>query len=520
MIAMPTPKELELKLELAPADLRRLKQIPLLRAVSDKPQRSHQVSVYFDTDKFKLRREGLTLRVRHIGERRIQTVKATSNAKLFERDEWEYDVAGDGPDLDLAADTALGPLLGKKMRSRLKPVFETRVSRTVYPLSRQGQEIALSIDRGRIKTTDRSAALCEVELELEQGDQNRLLFEIARELNRTIPVQLAFKSKAERGYELLDGGPDAPVQATTLDVHRGMSTRSAFQVIARSCLKQIVGNQPAVLKGNPDGVHQMRIGIRRLRAAMSAHRELLGDEQSNAIKGELKWLARELTPARELDVLLTRVVSPLTRGKSRIKSNGLSTLPRALEKERKQAYRVACDAVTSARYRELALNTAEWIEAGRWLDQQDDLLRNRANMPVETFAAEELQRRWRKFRKKAKNLAELNAQDRHKCRIQGKKLRYAAEFFAEAFPTKRAQKRLSKFTSALKKMQDGLGELNDIAVHENRVAAMGLQRPDGSRKKAFEAGLLAGREDARYDAAMRAAVKAYDELAVAKPFWR
>jgi triphosphatase len=514
------PKERELKLQVAPADLRRLKQTPLLRAVAEKPQRSRQVSVYFDTAKFKLRREGLMLRVRRVGERHIQTVKATSNGKLFERDEWECDIAGDGPDLDLAADTALGPLLGGKLRARLKPVFETSVSRTVYPISRHGQEVALSIDRGRITTTDRSAALCEIELELERGDQNRLLFDIARELNRTIPVQIAFKSKAERGYELVEGEPDAPAGSTTLYVHRGMSTRTAFQIMARSCLKQIVGNQPAVLGGKPDGVHQMRIGIRRLRAAMSAHGELLGDEQSNAIKGELKWLAGALTPARELDVLLVQVVAPLKRGKRRTDPNGLSTLPRALEKERKQAYRSACEAVQSARYRELALSTAEWIEAGRWLDQQDDLLRDRAGMPVETFAAEALQRRWRKFRKKAKGLAKLDAEDRHKCRIQGKKLRYAAEFFAEAFPAKRAQKRLAKFMTALKKVQDCLGVLNDIAVHENRIAAMGMQRSEGSRKKAFEAGLVAGHEDARYDAAMRAAVAAYDELAVAKPFWR
>jgi CHAD domain-containing protein len=49
--------------------------------------------------------------------------------------------------------------------------------------------------------------------------------------------------------------------------------------------------------------------------------------------------------------------------------------------------------------------------------------------------------RWRKVHKKGKALAQLDATSRHKLRIQAKKLRYAAEFFASLFSTKRALKR-------------------------------------------------------------------------------
>src|SRR4051812_36879483 len=100
--AMATPKEIEIKLDLSPAALPRLKKIPLLRAPKGATRRSAEVSVYFDTDKHKLRKKGLTLRVRRIGNRYIQTIKATGQSGLFERDEWESDLASAEPDLDLA----------------------------------------------------------------------------------------------------------------------------------------------------------------------------------------------------------------------------------------------------------------------------------------------------------------------------------------------------------------------------------------------------------------------------------
>src|SRR5260370_19831170 len=41
---------------------------------------------------------------------------------------------------------------------------------------------------------------------------------------------------------------------------------------------------------------------------------LLRDPQSAAIKAELKWLTGELGPARELEVLMRRVIEPVQRG--------------------------------------------------------------------------------------------------------------------------------------------------------------------------------------------------------------
>jgi triphosphatase len=510
-------KEVEVKLELEPANLPALKNLSLLRAVKRTPKPAAQVSVYFDTEKQTLRKKGLMLRVRRQGRHYIQTIKANSNSASFERDEWETDIAGKKPDLTHAADTALEPLVTKKLRRRLKPLFETRVQRTVYPVVNGAQSITLAVDQGTIKTATKVLPLCEIELELERG-RTTDLFNIARELTRTLPARLAIKSKSERGYELIDGEQEFPVKAARIDLPDDTNARGAFKLIALACLKQVIDNEPALLKGDPEGVHQMRVGLRRLRAAVSLFSVLLHDPQTAAIKTELKWLANELGPARELDVLVRRVIAPMKRQRRRWW--GMPSLSQEVAERRNTALARAQEAVQSKRFGALTVDIAAWLHDGQWTDPSDDLIHSKGDAPVRAFAAEQLARRWRKVRKKGRVLVQLGARGRHKLRIHSKKLRYAAEFFADLFARKRAVRRRKQFISVLERLQDALGDLNDIAVHEKRIAAIGISRRQSSPSRAFAAGLLTGREEARVEAAVTVATQAYADLAKIKSFWR
>jgi triphosphatase len=509
-------KEIELKLELPPGSLAALKRVPLLRSLKETPRQTTEVSVYFDSDKQKLRKKGLTLRVRRVGDRYVQTIKATGNLGSFERDEWETEIAGQDPDLSLARGTALESLVNGKLRRQLKPLFETRVRRTLYPILDDTRAVALTVDRGTIDTGRRSAPLCEIELELERGNAQEL-FDFAREIARSVPARLAVKSKSERGYALLDGREDAPAKAAPIDLPARTRTRDAFKVIGRACLRQVVASEPALMNGDPEGVHQMRVGLRRLRAAMSLFSSLLREPQTAALKAELKWLTSELAPARELEVLVTRVVAPMR--KQRARWGGMPSLSHELTEKREAAVTCAQNAVRSARFCALTLDVAAWLEVGEWRTPEDNLARERGDLAIAVLAAEQLDRRWRKVCKKGKALAELDARSRHKLRIQTKKLRYSVEFFASVFPSKRAMKRRERFLPALERLQDGLGDLNDIAVHERRIAAMGVRHARANPERAFAAGLLTGREDARIDAAMAAAKDAYADLVKVKPFW-
>jgi triphosphatase len=223
-------------------------------------------------------------------------------------------------------------------------------------------------------------------------------------------------------------------------------------------------------------------------------------------------------PARELEVLIKQVVSPMRKKQARW--TGLPAFSQELTHKRENALARAQNAVRSSRFRALTLEAAAWLEEGQWRRPADNLTRECGDLPIAVFAAAELRRRRRKVRKKGKVLAQLDAQSRHKLRIQTKKLRYATEFFGGLFPGKRASRRRKQFLSAVERLQDGLGDLNDIAVHEERIEALGTRQGRADRKQAFAAGLLTGREDARTESAMLAAKEAYADWASTKRFWR
>jgi triphosphatase len=516
-------REIELKLEVPAHDIARLTRSPFVKGAAparDKP--TTQVSVYFDTDKLKLRKNGLSLRIRRIGRRYVQTIKQETgeSAALLARNEWEQPVRGKQPDFAAAQHTALGSLLNKKLRRNLKPVFETRVRRSVYPIRSGDSEIELTIDRGKIEAGAEVAPVCEVELELKRGESAEL-FKLARILADQVPVQLAVTSKAERGYALVAAEQAKPVKAAPVALTPDLTRQAAFQAVARACLHQLVGNVPAMRHGNPEGLHQMRVALRRLRAAVSLFADMLVDPQTEERKAEFKWIMGELGPARELDVFIKGVVKPAVHG--RPNGTGVTVLTRELQEKREEAFARAVAAIESARFRALVLDTAEWIETGDWTRNADDLTQILREQPIAVTSVAQLRKRWKKILKNGARLDELNPQRRHRLRIQAKKLRYASEFFAGVFPGKKAARRRQDFLAGLEKLQDALGDLNDIAVHENlteRIAeAPDAKRRGGRARKAFAAGRLSGREEARIASVLKDAERAYDAFAQAKPFW-
>jgi inorganic triphosphatase YgiF len=523
---MKPPQEIELKLEVPEQALVRLTRGPLLRAIQDKTRRpASLVSVYYDTDTQTLRKHGLTLRVRRIGRRYVQTIKRESGASstLMDRCEWEQEIAGRKPNLALAEDTGLELILSKKLQAKLKPLFETRVRRKVYPIQSGGSEIELSIDKGVVAAGRQSLPICEVELELKHGDAAEL-FNVARALAEQVPIQLAATSKSERGYILITGTKPSAVGAAPVLLPLKASCQAAFQIISRVCLHQIISNQALTRNGDPEGLHQTRVGLRRLRAAISVFGGMLLDGQSAMIKGELKWITRELGPARELDVFIKQVVMPAYAGKSL--QPGVATLTRDLRRRRHEALSRARSAVESDRFRALILDTAAWIEAGDWNSNADELAHALRDQPIAIVATAEMERRRRKILKRGATLAELDPVRRHRIRIQAKKLRYACEFFGSAFSGKKATWRRKELTAALRRLQDSLGDLNDISVHEVLAERLAIALKDvGKRKfhsanKAFAAGRLSGREEGRTASVLESAERSYARFAKAKPFWR
>ena len=164
--------EVELKLVTSRSALRKAMALPWLRKMTgDTVKHQHLTSVYFDTPKLALRDHGVSLRVRRVGDQRLQTIKSTSGA-LVARDEWEQTIEGDQPKLELAGKTALAPLLNGKIKDQLQPVFETDVERVTMLLRVGSSEMELAFDAGRINTAGDHADISEIEVELTHGERH------------------------------------------------------------------------------------------------------------------------------------------------------------------------------------------------------------------------------------------------------------------------------------------------------------------------------------------------------------
>ena len=505
-------KEIELKFQMTPRDLRKLRAARVLRR---KPlTEENLVSVYFDTPKHKLATNDVTLRVRHNGAKFLQTIKSGGLAGSFRRGEWEHETKGDVPNLRKARDTALAPLLTKKLKRRLEPVFETHIHRTSVPVRKNGTLIEVALDEGQVRAGRRSAPISELELELKRGKPGDI-FNLAHEMGKLAPATLSLKSKSERGYDLIENRPTKAVGAEKIMLQRGMNTADAFRIIGRSILRHIAGNETAVRRSDSEGVHQMRVGLRRLRAAISLFAKLLGDDETERVKSELKWLTGELAPARDLDVYIRNEIEPLRRDAPT--RRGMKELTGALTLRRAAAFGKAKAAVESPRYRSLLLDTLQWLESGDWAKHQ----RFYGHRPIERFAADILARRTKRTMKKAKKIRQLDTQQRHKLRIAAKKLRYASDFFGRLFAGRKAKKRLTGFKARLTDLQDCLGALNDIKVHQNLAPKLAPGKPRGKapRAQTFAAGIVYGREQSEIEPLLHAADKDARKFLHARPFW-
>jgi triphosphatase len=520
---MPDGEEIELKFEIDPAALERLEQKLILRArakTAAAPQTLR--SIYYDTPDRELQKAGFTLRVRENGAGRVQTIKADAEG-LSGRGEWEIDLKTAELDLQAAGRTPLGPVL-KAIGGSLGAVFVTRVQRTRH-LIRQGRSrIEAAVDCGQIEAEGRTTPLCELELELKTGEAGAL-YDLARKLSEGAPLRLSFDTKAARGYRLWQGqAVSEALRGGKVRLKLGMTCRQAFQAIGSAALRQAVGNA-AVLRAarRPEALHQMRVGLRRLRTALKLFEAVIADDAYARLDGELKWLTGELDQGRDIDVLIQESFRPAAQ---RFHDQpGLAAFGERLLKARTRAYDRILATLDTPRYLTLVLDLAAWIENGRWARAGEVQFAARANAPVRDLAEDGLDRLRRQVGRRGKALKRLDPVSRHKLRIRAKRLRYALEFFGGLYPGRKDQRQA--FLATLRGLQDGLGALNDVqvarvgglALAEGGGRAAGDSETEGAQQ-AFAAGLMVGVRTIDEAALLDQAADHYDALMDARRFWK
>ncbi|MBV8133916.1 MAG: CHAD domain-containing protein [Alphaproteobacteria bacterium] len=505
--------EVELKLAASAADLPELTRALVEMAPASASSHSRLISTYYDTPDLALKRQGLTLRVREQEGRFIQTVKTgePSGTDILTRGEWEDELAESCPDPHAMQS---GEHLPDGIAADLQPLFATDVTRTRFAIEpAPTTRIEAAIDQGEIRAAGSGGTepISEIELELKSGD-SAALYDVALQLLDVASLRIEPRSKAERGYRLGDEGEAGPVSvhAAPVGLEPTMTVEAALQEIGRACLAHLLHNEAAALAKDPEGVHQMRVAVRRIRSAISAFKKLLPAEDRRRVSGELEWLVDILGRARNLDVFATELLLPARAALSH--EAAIDDLAAALDKERDAAYEQVERAISSERYAAGMLRLSRWFEARGWRDgpaKRSALLTS----PIRELAPRLLDRRWRDVRKRSKRFRRLTAPQRHKLRIAAKKLRYTMELLGSLFD----QDDLQEFMTRLKRLQDDLGYANDVRVAHDILPELCAGARRGAVARAG-ARLLEWHEQA-LARAERKLSKRLNQLNRAAPFW-
>ena len=447
--------ELELKLEFEPGDRRRLEAAIAPKAAG---RARHLVTTYFDTPGKDLVKAGYTLRIRQSGKQYVQAVKAVGrvSAGLFKRSEWEQPLADAQPQLDESG-PIVQAVVARKL-TQIQPVFVTDVRRRTFRISGPDSDIEVAVDSGQIRAADFGEPLNEIEFELRGGSIGPL-FDLARQLNEQVPLRLAVRSKSERGYSLKAKTKSQALKAEPVSLDRDGDAYDTFCAIAQACIRHFRLNEAVLSQsGDAEALHQARVALRRLRSAFSIFKSLLGDGGTMLLlSAELRWLTTELGEVRNIDVLMGYVDGEARDQLSEVRARTFSHVHAEL---------------TSGRTRLLMIDLVEWLAVGTW--RTAPAHPGRAHGNARHFARARLEVLRHRLNHNGQGLAALDDKQRHRVRIEAKKLRYAAEFFASLYVTDKERRRHRRFIEALEKLQEVLGALNDLAVGQSLAAQHGI----------------------------------------------
>ncbi len=467
--------EIELKLALPPslaASLaQRLARLPLLAGCRPRQQALH--NVYYDTPQQHLHAQRQVLRVRADGTPRkprwVQTFKLRPSAAsaLSRRDEWETPVTSGALSLPALLDTPWAEFDpdGRLFRA-LAPRFVTRFERTSWLITMpRGSLIVVALDIGEIVAGHLRSPLCELELELQQGNVGEVLA-LAQQVADVVAVLPLPLSKAERGYALAAAALDHPVPNLPAELPSGASLAETASHVLGRAYAQFLSNL-YLLRGAdaPELVHQARVGWRRFRAGLRLFKPLLVGQAPPAWPS-LNSLLLPLGELRDLEVALYDTLPALEaryiQGQPQRQTRWL-----AMRQTLAQQVRRCRQRVRGALSRPAV--GADLLAIAVWLEQWQPAV------PPANASAEAVQD-WarRRVRRLHEQLASAcqSAQDEeswHRTRIQAKRLRYSIEFLRPLLPPTRAERWYRQATD----WQNRLGAARDIQEAVRLVHKLG-----------------------------------------------
>jgi triphosphatase len=457
----------EVEWQLDAVDLR-----PVLRWLEAQPSETLQPAGtlalrdrYLDTEDWRLFRAGITLRIRTTGRRSEATVKSigTPVEGLQDRRELTEPIRSADPEAVLAAPGEVGRLVRALAGTRkLRELFQLRTRRQVFTLRVDSAVVGeLSLDDTTIPVPrGRPVRLQRVEVEVEPAAAESAA-PFVDDLRVSCGLSPAAASKFQVGVLATGQAPPAPEDLGPTEVEDGMTVGEVAFAVLRAHFAEFLEHEPGVRLGeDPEQVHDMRVAVRRMRAAMSVFREAL-PVRSQRLRDELKWVAGQLGEVRDLEVQLEQF-REWGRDMSEEDRASLAPLVERLEHRHADARVQVLLDLDSRRYERVVAGMTDMLQRG-------PLRRSPPSRTPAAVAAPDLVgNRRRKVRKQGDSLDPSSPpEDFHTLRIRTKRLRYAVEFLSPLAP-----KPSRRYVRQLVALQDCLGEHQDAQVAKAHIREM------------------------------------------------
>lgn len=310
----------------------------------------------------------------------------------------------------------------------------------------------------------------------------------------------------------------APTRAVPIEVEPDANLGALIDATLRQCHAHILANRDAARSvDDPEGIHQLRVAVRRSRSALRLFRGTLSKRATRPLQSELRWLGDALGPARDWDVFCVETLAEIREALQ--DAPGLRRLGWEAELLRLHAHQRARDALDSDRFSYLLMHLDRTVRGGEWRDQLDRRARRRLSKSGRKRSARLLDASFAEVRMLERPIGQLSTAQLHALRIRTKRLRYAVEFLSPVHP-RRASRR---FARRLRVLQSELGRMNDGRVADalvddllDRVEALDTDTRD---RLARAGGLVCGWVHRRSSVERRDIERAWVDVAGAAPFW-
>jgi CHAD domain-containing protein len=428
------------------------------------------VDVYLDTLDWRLYESGWAYRWQDKGSNCCIGLKSLSrqDSAVQQREEIEQSVVAlpAGPDA-IPPGVVADFIAADFPREAPRELFRVKKIRRRYMVHTPNEtELELCLDMTEIESIQKPLGdavgrveFFELEMELSQGNPEEL-HSLAEKLESRLKLLPARLSKFERGLHAAGLRPPGSLIA----VKEIPSVTTPMSRLAYRCLAEdfheVLFHEGGAWEGiDPEGVHQMRVAVRRIREALKFFNRFLAQRSIVKIGRELKWLAQVLGDVRDLDVYRENFEGySMIVGKNDLAN--LATYQEELDKQRKQARKRLVRALSSPRYEQLISRFKRFLELG---PPQSQLSQSRT---VSVHGMKLVTKRFKKVHKKARAIkSDTPPEPYHQLRIDCKRLRYACEFLEPVLD----QKLLGRFVKHLKVLQTVLGDHQDACVASDRL---------------------------------------------------